>query len=173
MVALFHHLANNVHQLIVERLCRLAYSSCVYGKVDVIILSTFLLLTWSSLRFADAQRCNIDGLCYTDQILRGICWQTKTVSNLAWGLIGNGFLSHGTFNWLHKFLRTLDKIYHDQGQSTSIDFLFPSCTDEAIRMPIQAMRNVYISCVNICECFGINPVQRMSRFQRNPTLCTA
>ena len=115
------------------------------SDVDVIILSTFLLLTWSSLRFADAQRCNIDGLCYTDQILRGICWQTKTVSNLAWGLIGNGFLSHGTFNWLHKFLRTLDKIYHDQGQSTSIDFLFPSCTDEAIRMPIQAMQ--YAECL--------------------------
>ena len=103
MVALFHHLANNVHQLIVERHCHLASLSCVHGKnrflrsttsdVDVIILSTFLLLTWSSLRFADAQRCNIDGLCYTDQILRGICWQTKTVSNLAWGLIGNGFLT--------------------------------------------------------------------------------
>ena len=115
------------------------------SDVDVIILSTFLLLTWSSLRFADAQRCNIDGLCYTDQILRGICWQTKTVSNLAWGLIGNGFLSHGTFNWLHKFLRTLDRIYHEQGQSTSIDFMFPSCTDEGIRMPIQAMQ--YAECL--------------------------
>ena len=115
------------------------------SDVDVIILSTFLLLTWSSLRFADAQRCNIEGLCYTDQVLRGICWQTKTVSNLAWGLIGNGFLSHGTFNWLHKFLRTLDKVYHNQGQSMSIDFLFPSCTDDAVRTPIQAMQ--YAECL--------------------------
>ena len=75
------------------------------SDVEVIVLSTFLLLTWSSLRFADSQRCNIEGLCYNDQVLRGICWQTKTVSNLAWGLIGQGFLSHGSFNWLHKFLR--------------------------------------------------------------------
>ena len=115
------------------------------SDVEVIILSTFLFLTWSSLRFADSQRCNIEGLCYTDQVLRGICWQTKTVSNLAWGLIGNGFLSHGTFNWLHKLLRTLDKVYHEHGQDMSIDFLFPSCTDDAIRVPIQAMQ--YAECL--------------------------
>ena len=115
------------------------------SDVEVIILSTFLLLTWSSLRFADSQRCNIEGLCYTDQVLRGICWQTKTVSNLAWGLIGNGFLSHGAFNWSHKFLRTLDKAYHEHGQDMSIDFLFPSCTDDAIRVPIQAMQ--YAECL--------------------------
>ena len=65
----------------------------------------------------------------------------KTVSNLAWGLIGQGFLSHGSFNWLHKFLRTLDRVYHEHGQDTSIDFLFPSCKDDSIRLPIQAMQH--------------------------------
>ncbi len=115
------------------------------SDVEVIILSTFFLLTWSSLRFADSQRCNIEGLCYTDQVLRGICWQTKTVSKLAWGLIGQGFLSHGSFNWLHKFLRTLDRVYHEHGQDMSIDFLFPSCTDDSIRLPIQAMQ--YAECL--------------------------
>ena len=97
------------------------------------------------MRFADSQRCNIEGLCYTDQVLRGICWQTKTVSKLAWGLIGQGFLSHGSFNWLHKFLRTLDRVYHEHGQDMSIDFLFPSCTDDSIRLPIQAMQ--YAECL--------------------------
>ena len=115
------------------------------SDVEVIILSTFLFLTWSSLRFADSQRCNIEGLCYTDQVLRGICWQRKTVSNLAWGLIGQGFLSHGSFNWLHKFLRTLDRVYHEHGQGMSIDFLFPSCKDDSIRLPIQAMQ--YAECL--------------------------
>ena len=143
------------------------------SDVEVIVLSSFLLLTWSSLRFADSQRCNIEGLCYTDQVLRGICWQTKTVSNVAWGLIGQGFLSHGSFNWLHKFLRTLGRIYHEHGQDVSIDFLFPSCTDESIRLPIQAMQ--YAECLflfgSICDCFGIGPAQTTLRFQRNPTLC--
>lgn len=114
-------------------------------EVDVILIGAFLLLTWSSLRFADAQRCNIEGLCYSDQVLRGICWQTKTVSNLAWGLIGRGFLSYGSFTWLHKFLRTLDQIYYKHGQDSTIDFLFPSCTDSAIRVPIQAMQ--YAECL--------------------------
>ena len=115
------------------------------SDVEVIILSTFLLLTWISLRFADSQRCNIESLCYSDQVLRGVCWQTKTVSSLAWGLIGQGFLSHGTFNWLHKFLRTLDRVYHEHGQDMLIDFLFPSCIDESIRLPIQAMQ--YAECL--------------------------
>lgn len=124
------------------------YTLCMWEKqilrstsshVDILVLGTFLVLAWSSLRFADAQRCNISSLCYNDQVLRGICWQTKTVSNLAWGLIGNGFLSHGSFDWLYKFLRTLDCIYHQHGGDMTIDFLFPSCTDEEVRLPIQAM----------------------------------
>ena len=58
---------------------------------------------------------------------------------------GQGFLSHGSFNWLHKFLRTLDRVYHEHGQDMSIDFLFPSCKDDSIRLPIQAMQ--YAECL--------------------------
>ena len=124
------------------------YTLCMWEKqilrstcslVDIVVLGTFLVLAWSSLRFADAQRCNTTSLCYSDQVLRGICWQTKTVSNLAWGLIGHGFLSHGSYDWLYRFLRTLDGIYHQHAGDMTIDFLFPSCTDEEVRLPLQAM----------------------------------
>lgn len=71
-------------------------------------------------------------------MLRCFCWQTKTVSNFTWGLIGNGFLSHGSCDWLYRFLRT-HFIYHQQAGNMTIDFLFPSCLDEGVRFPLQAM----------------------------------
>ena len=77
---------------------------------EILILGAFLLLLFSGLRFADLQRTAPTSLQWDGAILRGLAWRTKTSSaGTPFGAVAAGFLSIGTYNWLYKFLITLDE----------------------------------------------------------------
>ena len=106
---------------------------------DILILGAFLLLLFSGLRFADLQRTAPASLQWDGAILRGLAWRTKTSSaGTPFGAVASGFMSVGTFNWLYKFLITLDDVLTAYG-STDIDFLLPSIGPEGLRIPLQPM----------------------------------
>ena len=72
-------------------------------------------------------------------ILRGTCWRTKTSrTGQPFGLIGRGFLSTSDFNWLFKFLSTLDSFFALHGDGTE-DYLVPSCDLSGARTPAQPL----------------------------------
>ena len=55
---------------------RILMSSC--PALQVIILGSFLLMAWASLRFSDAQRVDLNKLVFSDHDLRGLVWRSKT-----------------------------------------------------------------------------------------------
>ena len=72
---------------------------------EVLLLGSFLILIWASLRFMDGQRVHLRSLSFDGSTLRGSCYQTKTTSHgQPFGLMCQGFLSHGSFTWTYKFL---------------------------------------------------------------------
>ena len=97
---------------------------------EVIMLGSFLFMTWSSLRFSDVQRLNIESLVLNDLELRGMVWRSKTRSNgHPFGVTCSGLCSTGSFTWLVKFLRTWDTLLADSGCSTW-DFLIPNLSEQ-------------------------------------------
>lgn len=66
---------------------------------DTAFLCAILLMCWAGLRFSDLQRANLSQLQIADDVVRGLCWRTKSrktgmvfgclvrgCSNLTWGL---------------------------------------------------------------------------------------
>ena len=106
---------------------------------EILILGAFLLLLFSGLRFADLQRTAPTSLQWDGAILRGLAWRTKTSSaGTPFGAVAAGFLSTGTYNWLYKFLITLDEVLTQYG-SADIDFMLPSIGPSGLRVPLQPM----------------------------------
>ena len=95
---------------------------------EVMMLGSFLLITWSGLRFADAQRLSVESLVFNFQELRGLVWRSKTMAaGHPFGAQAAGLCSKGTFTWLFKFLQNWDKIMTDlQVPRSQVDFLIPS-----------------------------------------------
>ncbi|CAL1162028.1 unnamed protein product, partial [Cladocopium goreaui] len=95
---------------------------------EVMMLGAFLLITWAGLRFADAQRLNIDSLVFNFQELRGLVWRSKTMAaGHPFGAQAAGLCSKGTYTWLFKFLQTWDQVMTSlQLQRSKVDFLIPS-----------------------------------------------
>ena len=123
---------------------------------DVLILGTFLLLVFSGLRYADLQRTSPQSLQWDGSTLRGLAWRTKTSSaGTPFGAIGCGFLSSGSFNWLYKFLTTLDDVLGQHG-SADIDFMIPSVGPQGVRVPLQPMSYAegYTFCASTFVCRG-------------------
>jgi len=62
--------------------------------------------------FSDVQRLRLETLTLDSESLRGISFRTKTSHRgCPFGLLIKGFLSHGTFIWVHRFLRALDTVH--------------------------------------------------------------
>ena len=101
-------------------------------RYEIMMLGAFLLITWSGLRFADAQRMNVDSLVFNFQELRGMVWRSKTMAaGHPFGVKASGLCSLGTFTWLYKFLRTWDEVMHDlQISRTRCDFLIPTMSPD-------------------------------------------
>ena len=95
---------------------------------EVMMLGSFLLITWSGLRFADAQRLNVDSLVFNFQELRGMVWRSKTMAaGHPFGAQAAGLCSKGTYTWLFKFLQTWDQVMTSlQVPRSKVDFLIPS-----------------------------------------------
>ena len=101
-------------------------------KYEIMMLGAFLLITWAGLRFADAQRMNVDSLVFNFQELRGMVWRSKTMAaGHPFGVKASGLCSLGTFTWLYKFLRTWDEVMHElQISRTRCDFLIPTMSPD-------------------------------------------
>ena len=95
---------------------------------ETLMLGAFLLITWAGLRFADAQRLNVDSLVFNFQELRGLVWRSKTMaSGHPFGVQAAGLCSTGTFTWLFKFLQTWDQLMKErQIPRSQCDFLIPA-----------------------------------------------
>ena len=131
------------------------------SQADILILGTFLLLVFSGLRYADLQRTSPLSLQWDGSTLRGLAWRTKTSSaGTPFGAIGCGFLSSGSFNWLYKFLMTLDDVLSQHG-SADIDFMIPSIGPQGVRVPLQPMsyaEGLYFLRKNLCLPWKRNPL---------------
>ena len=94
---------------------------------ETMMLGSFLLITWSGLRFSDAQRLNVDSLVFNFQECRGLVWRSKTMSaGHPFGVQASGLCSTSSFTWLFKFLQTWDQLMHDSNIARSkCDFLIP------------------------------------------------
>ena len=95
---------------------------------EILGIGSFLLMMWSGMRFADLQRTRLSTLAYDKNSLRRLSYRTKTCkSGCPFGLLCKGFLSTGSFTWVHCFLQELDALYSGCGkQPQDIDFVIPS-----------------------------------------------
>ena len=105
---------------------RLLQSSAT--QQEVLGLGSLLLMLWSGMRFADLQRTYLSSLAYNMTSLRGLSYRTKTCkSGCPFGLLCRGFLSSGSFTWVHRYLQEIDSLYFKFGrQPNEIDFIVPS-----------------------------------------------
>ena len=105
---------------------RLLQSSAT--QQEILGLGSFLLMLWSGMRFADLQRTYLSSLAYDMSSLRGLSYKTKTCkSGCPFGLVCRGFLSSGSFTWVHRYLQELDSLYATGGkQPNEVDFIIPS-----------------------------------------------
>ena len=127
---------------------------------EVIMLGSFLFMIWSSLRFSDVQRLNIESLVLTDTELRGMVWRSKTRSNgHPFGIASSGICSTGSFTWLVKFLRTWDTLLLESGCSTW-DFLIPHLSEQGTLISQEPLD--YASALRIFRHMLYTPWKRFS-----------
>ena len=99
---------------------------------EILLLGAFLWIIWSGLRFADAQRILLKSLVWDKREVRGMCRRSKTMARgHPFGLKCSGFLSHGDFSWVYKFLITLDSVLY-KWQPVSFDFILPLLDSEGM-----------------------------------------
>ena len=108
---------------------------------ETMMLGAFLLIIWSGLRFADAQRLNVDSLVFNLQELRGMVWRSKTMAaGHPFGVQAAGLCSTGTFTWLFKFLRTWDELMRDlQIPRSKCDFLIPAMNPDGTMVEFEPL----------------------------------
>ena len=99
---------------------------------EIMMLGSFLVIIWAGLRFADAQRLNVDSLVFNFQELRGLVWRSKTMAaGHPFGVQASGLCSLSSHTWLFKFLQTWDTLMHDlQMPRSRVDFLIPSMSPD-------------------------------------------
>eukprot|EP00435_Cladocopium_sp_Y103_P070303 s255_g35.t1 len=123
--------------LLVQWERRILMSSC--STPEVILLGSFLLMAWASLRFSDAQRIEMHRMVLTDGELRGVIWRSKTTTlGMPFGAVNSGLLSRGAHSWMWKFISTLDGILY-RNNPGDVDFLLPHCDLESISLPLVPM----------------------------------
>ena len=116
---------------------RILMSAC--STSEILLLGSFLLMAWASLRFSDAQRIEMGRMVLTETDLRGIVWRSKTTTvGMPFGAVNSGLLSKGAHSWVWKFLKTLDTILQDNGIA-DIDFLLPHCDANSVSFPLTPM----------------------------------
>ena len=143
---------------------RILMSRC--PTMEVLLLGSFLIMAWASLRFLDVQRLDMKKVIYHDHTLRGLVWRSKaSFGGIPFALAGEGFLSIGSHNWVWKFLTVLDQLYMEHA-GDSMDFLIPHCSALSVATPLTAMDyptalyflRYYLSCPWRS---GVNPMRGM------------
>ena len=127
---------------------------------ETILLGTFLVMAWGSLRFSDAQRMDLQNIIYQDATMRGIIWRSKTaVSGMPLAIAAEGFLSKGSHNWVWKFLTVMDDILTQSGLR-EVDFLLPMVDDQGPIYPLVPMDYAtalfYLSFILSSQIFGLS-----------------
>ena len=85
---------------------------------EVLFLGACLVGIWGGLRFADAQRMPLSSIVLDRDNIRGSCFRSKTShKGQPFGCKTSGFLSHGSFNWVIKWLQMVDEIWENSGLS--------------------------------------------------------
>ena len=85
---------------------------------EILFLGSCLIAIWGGLRFADAQRVPLSSIVLDQDNIRGSCFRSKTSrKGQPFGCKTSGFLSHGSFNWVIKWLQTVDEIWENSGLS--------------------------------------------------------
>ena len=116
---------------------RVLMSSC--PESQVIILGSFLLMCWTSMRFADMQRVSLKSFGYDPHSLRGTCWRSKTTARgQPFGLVSSGLMSEGSFTWVLKFLWAMDQIL-TRLHLDDLDFVLPAFRDDLLVVPLEPM----------------------------------
>ena len=111
---------------------------------DVILLGSFLVCLYASLRFSDLQRVKWSSIVFDYRTMRGSCWRTKTsASGQPFGLWGSGMLSRGDHGWCFKWLQALDFAGY-MCSTTHLgmdppDFLLPNVDEFGVVEPLEAM----------------------------------
>ena len=83
---------------------------------EVLFLGACLVTCWGGLRFADSQRLPLRSFVLTESCLRGTCSRAKTShKGQPFGLQSQGLLSHGSYDWVFKYLPVLDGTWHKSG----------------------------------------------------------
>eukprot|EP00435_Cladocopium_sp_Y103_P007353 s5139_g2.t1 len=134
---------------------RLLQSSC--SLKESVLLGFFLILVWSGMRFSDMQRLKLETLTLDEKSLRGISFCTKTSHRgCPFGVVISGFLSHGTFTWVHRFLRALDSI-HQHSNLSEIDYLIPSMDayESGVVTPISYGEALHYMRHTFCNFLGV------------------
>eukprot|EP00435_Cladocopium_sp_Y103_P007983 s6206_g2.t1 len=82
----------------------------------------------AGMRFADLQRTGLSSFAYDMISLRGLSYRTKTcTSGCPFYVICKGFLSTGSFAWVHRYLQALDELHSRHGRRLQdVDFVIPS-----------------------------------------------
>ena len=110
-----------------------------WSTSETMLLGSFLLMAWASLRFSDAQRIEMARMVLTATDLQGIVWRSKTTTGgMPFGAVNSGLLSKGTHSWMWKFIKTLDSILMENGAS-DVDFLLPHCDADMVSFPLTPM----------------------------------
>lgn len=108
--------------------------------LEQILIGGFLTMLWGGLRFADGQRIYLSSLSWCITALRGSCYQTKTTkSGQPWAIQASGFLSHGDFSWVAKYLQALDTLWGLHPPLQSADFLLPMTDGNNFLTPLTPM----------------------------------
>ena len=109
---------------------------------ETLALGAFLLASWSSLRFGDIQHVRLDSLSFERNVLRGICWRTKTsFSGSAFAVHAAGIASTcGTQTWVHVWLAALQTAWSlgrtSWGPQWTPDFLLGEPAKVPLRRPL-------------------------------------
>ena len=101
---------------------------------EILFLGACLLTCWGGLRFADSQRLPLKSFVFTESCLRGTCSRVKTShKGQPFGLQTQGFLSHGSFDWMFKYLQILDTVWYKSGLE-ELDCIFIQWHEESIHI---------------------------------------
>ena len=101
---------------------------------EILFLGACLLTCWGGLRFADSQRLPLKSFVLSESCLRGTCSRVKTShKGQPFGLQSQGFLSHGSFDWVFKYLQILDEIWY-KSDVEELDCIFIQWHDESIHI---------------------------------------
>ena len=101
---------------------------------EILFLGACLLACWGGLRFADSQRLPLKSFVLSKSCLRGTCSRVKTShKGQPFGLQSQGFLSHGSFDWVFKYLQILDEVWY-KSNIEDLDCIFIQWNDENIHI---------------------------------------